>query len=89
MSGAVVPDWLAGMVRPQAGAAALAGHDPRGAGHLRAALYGVRRGPEHARGAACLGGLMGTMADTGGSHRDRLRRVTYAAVLGGPESSGR
>jgi hypothetical protein len=30
-----------------------------------------------------MGGLMGTMADTGGSYPNRVKRVTSAAVLGG------
>ena len=83
MWAAVVPDWLAEMVRPKP--APLPWPDM-----IRAALaicvplsvaFAVGRGTIGVLPA--MGGLMGTMSDTGGSYVNRVKRVTAAAVLGG------
>jgi Fusaric acid resistance protein-like/FUSC-like inner membrane protein yccS len=80
---AVVPDWLAEVVRPKP--APLPWQDM-----IRAALaicvplsvaFAVGRGTIGVLPA--MGGLMGTMSDTGGSYVNRVKRVTAAAVLGG------
>jgi uncharacterized membrane protein YccC len=79
----VVPDWLAEVVRPKP--APLPWPDM-----IRAALaICVPLSAAFAAGRGTLGvlpamgGLMGTMADTGGSYVNRFKRVTCAAVLGG------
>ena len=83
MWAAVVPDWLAEVVRPKP--APLPWPDM-----IRAALaicvplsvgFAVGRGTIGVLPA--MGGLMGTMSDTGGSYVNRVKRVTAAAVLGG------
>ena len=80
---AVVPDWLAEVVRPKP--APLPWPDM-----IRAALaicaplsvaFAVGRGTIGVLPA--MGGLMGAMSDTGGSYVNRVKRVTCAAVLGG------
>ena len=82
MWAAVVPDWLAEVVRPKP--APLPWPDM-----IRAALaicvplsvaFAVGRGTIGVLPA--MGGLMGTMSDTGGSYVNRVKRVTAAAVLG-------
>jgi uncharacterized membrane protein YccC len=79
----MVPDWLAEVVRPKP--APLPWPDM-----IRAALaICVPLSAAFAAGHGklgvlpAMGGLMGTMADTGGSYRYRLKRVTCAGVLGG------
>ncbi len=83
MWAAVVPDWLAEVVRPKP--APLPWPDM-----IRAALaicaplsvaFAVGRGVIGVLPA--MGGLMGAMSDTGGSYVNRVKRVTAAAVLGG------
>jgi uncharacterized membrane protein YccC len=80
---AVVPDWLAEVVRPKPA-------PPPWPDMIRAALaicvplsvaFAVGRGTIGVLPA--MGGLMGTMSDTGGSYVNRVKRVTAAAVLGG------
>ena len=80
---AVVPDWLAEVVRPKP--APLPWPDM-----IRAALaisvplsvaFGLNRATIGILPA--MGGLLGTMADTGGSYRQRVKRVSSAAVFGG------
>ena len=79
----MVPDWLAEVVRPKP--APVPWRDM-----IRAALaicvplavaFAVGRGTIGVLPA--MGGLMGTMSDTGGSYVNRVKRVTSAAVLGG------
>jgi uncharacterized membrane protein YccC len=79
----VVPAWLAEVVRPKP--APLPWPDM-----VRAALaicvplsvaFAAGRGTLGVLPA--MGGLMGTMADTGGSYLNRVKRVGSAAVLGG------
>jgi hypothetical protein len=80
---AVVPDWLAEVVRPRPAPvpwpemirAALAICVP-----LSAALA-LGKGPLGVLPA--MGGILGTMADTGGRYVYRVERVTSAAVFGG------
>jgi uncharacterized membrane protein YccC len=79
----VVPEWLAEVVRPKPAPlpwpamvrAALAICVPL------SAAFALGRGTLGVLPA--MGGLMGTMADTGGSYRNRVKRVTSGAVLGG------
>ncbi len=80
---AVVPDWLAEVVRPKPAPL------PR-ANMIRAALaicvplsvaFGVGKATLGILPA--MGGLLGTMTDTGGTYRQRVKRVSSAAVFGG------
>ncbi len=83
MRAAVVPDWLAEVVRPQPAPvpwpemirAALAICVP-----LSAALA---LGKSSLGVLPAMGGLLGTMADTGGPYLSRVKRVCSAAVFGG------
>ncbi len=79
----MVPDWLAEVVRPKP--VPLPWPDM-----IRTALaicvplsvaFAVGRGTIGVLPA--MGGMMGTMSDTGGSYVNRVKRVTAAAVLGG------
>ncbi|MBV9092332.1 MAG: FUSC family protein [Streptosporangiaceae bacterium] len=78
-----VPGWLAEVVRPKPA-------PPPWPAMIRAALaicvplsaaFAVGKGTLGVLPA--MGGLLGTMVDTGGSYRNRLRRVSTAAVFGG------
>src|SRR5580658_4214925 len=80
---AVVPDWLAEVVRPKPAPlpwpamirAALAICVPLSVAFgLGKATLGI---------LPAMGGLLGTMTDTGGSYRQRVKRVSSAAVFGG------
>jgi uncharacterized membrane protein YccC len=83
MRAAVVPDWLAEVVRPRPAPvpwpemirAALAICVP-----LSAALA---LGKSSLGVLPAMGGLLGTMADTGGPYLSRVKRVCSAAVFGG------
>ena len=83
MRAAVVPDWLAEVVRPRPAPvpwpemirAVLAICVPLSASlALGRATLGV---------LPAMGGLLGTMADTGGPYLSRVKRVCSAAVFGG------
>ena len=80
---AVVPDWLAEVVRPQPAPVPWPGM-------IRAVLaVCVPLSVAFAAGKGTLGvlpatgGLHGTMVDTGGSYLNRVKRVSSAAVFGG------
>ena len=83
MRAAVVPEWLAEVVRPRPAPvpwpemirAALAICVP-----LSVSLA-LGKGPLGVLPA--MGGLLGTMADTGGPYLSRVKRVCSAAVFGG------
>ena len=83
MRDAVVPEWLAEVVRPRRAPvpwpemirAALAICVP-----LSAALA---LGKSSLGVLPAMGGLLGTMADTGGPYLSRVKRVCSAAVFGG------
>jgi hypothetical protein len=79
----VAPAWLAEVVRPKP--APLPWPDM-----IRAALAicvplsaAFAAGPGTLGVLPAMGGLMGTMADTGGSYLNRVKRVGSAAMLGG------
>src|SRR5579863_936462 len=83
MRAAVVPDWLAEVVRPKPAPLPWANM-------IRAALaicvplsvaFGVGKATLGILPA--MGGLLGTMTDTGGTYRQRVKRVSSAAVFGG------
>ena len=83
MRAAVVPDWLAEVVRPQPAPVPWPGM-------IRAVLaVCVPLSVAFAAGKGTLGvlpatgGLHGTMVDTGGSYLNRVKRVSSAAVFGG------
>src|SRR5579875_3325889 len=80
---AVVPDWLAEVVRPRPAPVPWPGM-------LRAALaicvplavtFPFGKGTLGVLPA--IGGLLGTVVDTGGSYLNRVRRVGTAAIFGG------
>jgi uncharacterized membrane protein YccC len=79
----VVPDWLAEVVRPRPVA-------PPWPDMFRAALaicvplaVALALGKGTIGVLPAMGGLLGTVADTGGPYLSRVRRVGSAAVLGG------
>jgi uncharacterized membrane protein YccC len=79
----VVPDWLAEVVRPRPVA-------PPWPDMFRAALAicvplaaALALGKGTIGVLPAMGGLLGTVADTGGPYLSRVRRVGSAAVLGG------
>jgi uncharacterized membrane protein YccC len=80
---AVVPDWLTEAVRPRPAPV------PRGA-MVRAALavcvplsVGIVAGHRDVGLVPAMGGLTGTVIDTGGPYVSRVRGVVTAAVVGG------
>ena len=80
---AVVPDWLAEVVRPRPAPVPW----PE---MIRAALaicvplsVSSARGPRALGVLPATGGILGTLADTGGPYLSRVKRVCSAAVFGG------
>jgi uncharacterized membrane protein YccC len=83
MRAMVVPDWLAEVVRPKPAPVPW----PQ---MLRAALAicvplsaGLVLGDRALGVLPAMGGILGTMADTGGPYLSRVKRVASAAVFGG------
>jgi uncharacterized membrane protein YccC len=83
MRAMVVPDWLAEVVRPKPAPVPW----PQ---MLRAALAicvplsaGLALGDRALGVLPAMGGILGTMADTGGPYLSRVKRVASAAVFGG------
>ena len=83
MRAAVVPDWLAEVVRPRP--AALPWPEM-----IRAALaicvplaVSLALGESKLGVLPAMGAILGTMADTGGPYLTRVRRVASASVFGG------
>ncbi len=79
----MIPDWLAEVVRPRAA-------PPPWPDMIRAAFaicvplsVGFAVGNDTLGVLPAMGGLLGTVADTGGSHVYRVKRVSYAALCGG------
>ena len=83
MRAAVVPEWLAEVVRPRPAR-------PPWPEMIRAALaicvplsVSLALGKVSIGVLPAMGGLLGTMADTGGPYLTRVKRVCSAAVFGG------
>ena len=83
MRAAIIPDWLAELVRPKP--APLPWTDM-----IRAALaICVPLGTAFAVGKTtigvlpAMGGLLGTMTDRGGSYLNRVKRISAVGVFGG------
>ena len=83
MTAAVVPDWLAEVVRPKPVA-------PPWPEMIRAALAicvplaaSLALGKGNLGVLPAMGAILGTMADTGGPYLSRVKRVATASVFGG------
>lgn len=83
MRDALIPDWLAEVVRPRPAR-------PPWPDMIRAALaiclplsVAFAVGQAKLGVLPAMGGLLGTMVDVGGSYLNRVRRVSYAALFGG------